>query len=71
MWKSAKANVDDLMAKESDQLRQQKIHKICTAMEVLVLGADEVSTTKCRQFQVRQNYAQEEATTWLDSDYQK
>jgi hypothetical protein len=40
-------------------------------MEVLALGADEVSTTKCRQFQVRQNYAQQEATTWSECEYQK
>jgi hypothetical protein len=50
MSKSAKAKVDDLLAKESHQLRKQMIHKIRAAMEAVVYGAEKVSTTKHRQF---------------------
>jgi hypothetical protein len=57
MSKSAKGKVDDLLAKESHQLREQKIHKIHAAMEAVVCGAEKVSTTKRRQFQVRLNRA--------------
>ena len=53
--KSAKANVDNLVATESYQLPEQKIHKICAAMEAPVYGGEKVSTTKHRQFQVRLN----------------
>jgi hypothetical protein len=71
MLKSAKAKVDDLLATESHQLREQKIHKIRAAMEAVVCGAEKVSTTKCRQFQVRLNRARQAATTWSDADRQK
>jgi len=71
MSKSAKANVDDLLAKESRLLREQKIHKICAALEAVVYGAEKVSTTKRRQFQVRLNRARQAATTWSDADRQK
>jgi hypothetical protein len=71
MSKSAKAKVDDLLAKESHQLREQKIHKIRAAMEAVVYGAEKVSTTKRRQFQVRLNRARQAATTWSDADRQK
>jgi len=57
MSKSAKANVDDLLANESHQLCEQKIHKIRAAMEAVVYGAEKVSTAKRRQFQVRLNRA--------------
>jgi len=50
MSKSVKAKVDDLLARESHQLREQKIHKICTAMEALGYGAEKLSITECRQF---------------------
>jgi len=50
MSKSAKAKVDDLLAKESHQLREQKIHMIHAAMEAVVYGAEKVSTTKRWQF---------------------
>jgi len=63
--------VDDLLAKESHQLRDQKIHKIGAAMEAVVYGAEKVSTTKRRQFQVRLNRAWQAATTWSDADRQK
>jgi len=71
MSKSAKAKVDDLLATESHQLPKQKIHKICAAMEALVYGAEKVSTTKRRQFQVRLNRARQGAATWSDADRQK
>jgi len=71
MSKSAKAKVNDLLAKESHQLREQKIHKIRAAMEAVVYGAEKVSTTKHRQFQVHLNRARQAATTWSDADRQK
>jgi len=71
MSKSPKAKVDDLLATECHQLREQKIHKICAAMEALVYGAEKVSTTKHRLFQVRLNRAQQASTTWSDADRQK
>jgi len=43
--KSAKAKVEYLVATESYQLREQKIHKIHAAMEALVYGAQKVSST--------------------------
>jgi hypothetical protein len=71
MSKSAKAKVDDLLVTESHQLREHKIHKIRAAMEALVYGAEKVSTTKRRLFQVRLNRARQAATTWTDADHQK
>jgi hypothetical protein len=68
MSKSAKAKVDDLLERESQLLREQKIHKIRTAMEALVYGAEIVSTTNRRQFEVRLNSARQAATTWSDAD---
>jgi hypothetical protein len=44
--KSAKAQVDALLAWESHQLRDQKIHKISVAMQVQVYGAEKVTTIK-------------------------
>ena len=40
-------------------------------MEAFVYGAEKVSTTKWRQFQVRLTRAQQGATTWSDADRQK
>jgi len=71
MSRSAKAKVDDLLATESHQLREQKIHKIRAAIEALVYGAEKVSSTKRRQFQVRLNRARQAATIWSDADRQK
>jgi hypothetical protein len=71
MLKSPKAKVDDLLAKESHLLREQKIHKIRAALEAVVYGAEMVSTTKRRQFQVRLNRARQAAMTWSDADRQK
>jgi len=55
MSKSVKAKVHEQFATESYQLREHKIDKICAAMEVQVYGAEKVTTTKRRQFQVRLN----------------
>ena len=71
MLKSAKAKVDDMVATESYQLREQKIHKICAAMETLVYGAEKVSSTKRMQFHVHLNRSWQAATTWSDADCQK
>jgi hypothetical protein len=46
MSNSAKAKVDALLARESHQIREQKIYQSCVAMEALVNGAENVSTTK-------------------------
>jgi len=71
MSKSAKAKVDDLLTRESHRLREQKIHKIRAAMEAVVYGAEKVSTTQRRQFQVHLNRARQAAMTWSDADCQK
>ena len=71
MSKSAKDKVEDLLAMQSAQLREQKIHKIRAAIEALVYGAVKVSTTKRRQFQVCLNRVQQAATTWSNADCQK
>jgi len=71
MSKSSKAKVDDLLATESHQLLEQTIDKICAAIEAVVYGAEKVSSTNCRQFQVLLNRAWQAATTWSDSDRQK
>jgi hypothetical protein len=60
--KSAKAKVDQLVAKDSHHLQEQKIHKICTAMEVQLYGAEKVTASRGRQFQVRLNRARQAAT---------
>jgi len=70
MSKSANAKVDDLVAKESYQLREQKLHKIRASMEALVYGAEKVSSTNHRQFQVGLKRARQAATTWSDADHQ-
>jgi len=67
----AKAKVDDLLASESHQLREQTIYKIHAALAALVYGAEKVSTTKRRQFEVRLNTARQAATTWSDADGQQ
>jgi len=55
MSKSAKAKEDEQFTRESHQLRELKIHKICAAMEVQVYRAEMVTVPKQRQFQMRQN----------------
>jgi hypothetical protein len=69
--KSAKAKVADQGVKPCYQLREQMIHKIRAAMEAVMYGAEQVTTSKHRQFLVHLNRAQQAATTWSDSDYQK
>jgi len=71
MSKSAKAKVDDLLARESHHLREQKIHKICAAMDVQLYRAEKITTSKRRQFQVRPNGARQVATIWSDADWQR
>jgi len=71
MSKSAKAKVDYLSPKESHQLREQKIHKICATMEAFVYGAEKVSTTKGSQCKVCLNRARQAATTSSGADRQK
>ena len=71
MSKPANAKVDELLATESHQLREQNLYKIRAAMEALVYGTDKVSSTKRRQFQVRRNRARQAATTSSDADRQK
>jgi len=55
MSKSVKAKVEEQLATESHQLREQTIHTIRAAMDVQVYGAEKVTTSKRRQFQVHLN----------------
>jgi len=71
MSKSAQAKVNELLARDSHQLQEHKIHKICAAMEVQLYGAEKVTTSKRRQFQVRLNRAQHAVTIWSDADRQR
>jgi hypothetical protein len=48
MLNSAKTKIDNLMAMEFHQLREQMIHKILAALEAVVYGAEKVSKMKCR-----------------------
>jgi uncharacterized protein YcbK (DUF882 family) len=57
MVKSAKAKVDHMLAEESHHIHDQTIHKIGAAIDVEVYGAEKVSTTKHRHFQVGLNRA--------------
>ena len=50
MLKSVKAKADELLARESQQLREITIQKIRHALEVQVNGAEKVTTSKRRQF---------------------
>jgi len=71
MSNSAKATVHDLLPRESQQLCEQQIHKICAAMEVPVYGAENISTAKHRQIKVHLIRARQAATTWSEVDRQK
>jgi len=71
MSKSAKAKVDDLLARELHHLQLQKIHKIRAAMEVQLYRAEMVTTSNRRQLYVHLNTAQHAATRWSNSDPQK
>jgi len=67
---STKAKLDEHLAREFDQLWEQKIHKICAAIEIQVYEAEKVTTTKRREFHVCLNRAQQAATKWSDADRQ-
>jgi hypothetical protein len=60
--------VDELQARESHQLREQKIHIIHAAIEVELNGAEKVTTSKRRQFQVCLNAVRPAATIQSDGD---
>jgi len=45
MLKSTKAKVNKQLARESHQLQEQKIYTIHTAMDVLLYGAERVTTS--------------------------
>jgi len=51
------AKVDDQLGRECLQLGEQKIHKICVAVEVHVYVAEKISTMKRWQFQLHLNRA--------------
>jgi hypothetical protein len=57
--KSVKAKVEEILARESHHLQEQKIHKIHAAMEVQLYGAEKVTTSKQTQYQVRLNRARQ------------
>jgi hypothetical protein len=59
------------LATKSNRFHVQKIRTIQAAMEALVEESEKLSTTKCRQFQVRLDRAQLAASTWSDADCQK
>jgi len=71
MSKSAKAKVNELLAAGSNPLREQKIRKVRAAMEDQLYGAEKVTTSKRRQFQVGLNRAWHRATIWSDADWQR
>jgi len=52
MSKSAKAEGDELLVRESHKLQEQKIHTIRAAMEVQVYVAEKVTTTTRRKYLV-------------------
>jgi len=68
MLKSAKAKVDQQLASDSHQLQEKEMYKICAVMCIQVYGAERVTTTRQRQFQVRLNRAQPVANIWSDAD---
>jgi len=67
--KSAMANADYLLATESHQIYEQKIYEIRASMQAFVYGAEIVSTTKHRKFEMHLKTAWQAATTWADADH--
>lgn len=65
----AMAIFDELLVRESHQLRVQMIDKLRAAMEVQVYGADKLRTTNGRKVQGRLNGAQQAATECSDADW--
>ena len=60
--------MDDLLATEFQQQREQRIHKIRAAIKAIVNGAENVSTKQRRQIHVRLNRARQAATNGSHSD---
>jgi len=71
LWKSVKAIVDEQLAKESHQFREQQICDIPTAIEVFVYGVEKVSAIQQRQLEVRLNRGWQMATTRSHVDLEK
>jgi hypothetical protein len=71
MSKFVKAKVDELLARESHHWQEQKNHEIHAAMEVHLYGAEKVTTSKRRQFEVLLNRARQAASIWSDADWQR
>jgi len=71
MSKSVKTKVDELLERESHHLQVQKIHKIHATMEGQLYGAQKVTTSKRRKYQVRLNRARHSVTIWADADRQR
>ena len=71
MLKSAMAKVDELLARGSHRLQEQKIHIICAALQVQLYRAEKVTISKQRQFHTCLNGAQQAATVWSDADRQR
>jgi len=69
--KSSKVNLGEQLARESHQFQVQKISTIGTAMDIQVFRAEEVTTARWRQSQVRLNRAQQAATKWSDAEWHR
>jgi hypothetical protein len=59
------------LASEFHQLHEPKIYMICSVMKALVYGAEKISTTQLRQFQVGLNSTRKAGTTCSDANCQK
>ena len=70
MVQSVKAKVDEQLTRESQPLREHKIHIIHAAMEVQVYRAEKVTSTKQWQCQLHLNRARQAATKWSADDWQ-
>ena len=71
MSNSAKAKVHELLARECNQLQEQKIHKIHTAMQIQLYRAENFTTSKRREFQEHLSRARQAATIWSNADRQR
>jgi hypothetical protein len=52
MSKSVVAKVVEQLARESNQSEDQKIHKICTTLDVQESGAAKITTTRWRRYYI-------------------
>jgi len=68
IMKSMKTKVNEQLARGSNQYAEQSIHIICTTREDLEYGAENVSTSKWRGFQLCLNRARQVATKWSEAD---